>query len=654
MAGFFPAPYRDELLYSVCARYQDYLGYENKLFAGQELFGGEKVTAVVDLPCRLRYFVTALPRGHSLSVDRLVYALTLFPYFRPFLGPERERRARHSMKSDEGLAAKVIAGSAANSVCMPPRLRFCPSCVKQDRRLLGETYWRRVHQLPGVEVCPEHLVFLEDSMARVRSRHNPHEYISAERGVSVLTARQVNPSDPTHQRLTQLAHDTAWLLNQRGQISGLHDLRQKYLHLLYEKGLASYGGRIRAKELTRAVENYYSPELLHSLGCGINRKHLSNWLSVFSKDLGKNKFQHPLRHLLLIQMLGHSAESFFSLQPASRPFGSGPWPCLNPVCKCYRQPVIRDCSVSPSISIASGKRIKVLAGTFVCGCGFTYRRRNSGTSKAEVFKFDRVISYGPTWEGVLAELWRDSSLTLEDIALQLCGKRRADERIKVEAARLGLSFPRRYKTCRPARERKKRAHGAATPGRAASGRTKASVKIKRSEWLHVLSQNPTAMRTNIRNRFSSLYKWLNVNDHEWLLNHLPPRRDHHFDWASLDKELSQIVAESAERLRRAVPPRRITIFALGQDTGCYDYLRKQRDRLPNTTKVMERLLESRLEFTKRKLRVIAESVRDKGRFTTRNDLLKLAGVSRDLRLDPDVSSIIDDMISPPLGVSHAA
>jgi hypothetical protein len=61
MLGCFPAPYPDELLYSLCARFHGRMQYPNKKDTMQELFGDEAAIAVVDLPSNLGSLVSALP-----------------------------------------------------------------------------------------------------------------------------------------------------------------------------------------------------------------------------------------------------------------------------------------------------------------------------------------------------------------------------------------------------------------------------------------------------------------------------------------------------------------------------------------------------------------------------------------------------------------
>ena len=67
MIGFFPDPYPDELLYSACARYATITSYLNKQSVVSELFGKQGLSAIVDFPTRLEYFVSNLPYGHNYS-----------------------------------------------------------------------------------------------------------------------------------------------------------------------------------------------------------------------------------------------------------------------------------------------------------------------------------------------------------------------------------------------------------------------------------------------------------------------------------------------------------------------------------------------------------------------------------------------------------
>jgi hypothetical protein len=180
MIGFFPDPYPDELLYSICARYSDRVRYSNKGAIAQELFGSVDAAAVVDLPSHLGHLVAALPLGHCYTVDRLIGSHTLLPFYSPFLPIERVYRLREDMMKSTGSAIHQYSGVTPSNIYSLKWLRFCPLCTQAERKQFGESYWHRLHQIPGVEVCPDHAVFLETSCVPTRNRVNGSHFFSAE------------------------------------------------------------------------------------------------------------------------------------------------------------------------------------------------------------------------------------------------------------------------------------------------------------------------------------------------------------------------------------------------------------------------------------------------------------------------------------------
>jgi|GEM_PF-3675513 len=73
----------------------------------------------------------------------------------------------------DGLDTLKDVGRLANAVESQTHYRFCEGCIAEDHRMLGETYWRRVHQLPGVYCCPWHLCPLIGVSSRPFRRHVP-------------------------------------------------------------------------------------------------------------------------------------------------------------------------------------------------------------------------------------------------------------------------------------------------------------------------------------------------------------------------------------------------------------------------------------------------------------------------------------------------
>src|SRR5438270_3230747 len=94
MLEYFPDPYPDEVLYSIWARYSDIVRFTNNMDVFQELFGAIRMSATIDLPSHLGYFVGNLPTGHAYSVDYFIDHHTLLPFFAAFRSPEQTRRLR--------------------------------------------------------------------------------------------------------------------------------------------------------------------------------------------------------------------------------------------------------------------------------------------------------------------------------------------------------------------------------------------------------------------------------------------------------------------------------------------------------------------------------------------------------------------------------
>ncbi len=187
MLEYFLDPYPDELLYSVWARFSEQVRYPNRNDVSQELFGNRSCQALVDWSCSLGYLVSQLPAGHRYTVDMLIDGHTLFPVYAPFLPPERRHLLRDQMITGNGRALSARLGMLTSHIPRHEWLRYCPACATGDRDRYGETYWHRLHQAPGVEVCPIHATFLVNSTATRQPQNRG--FTSAERAIQPILPR---------------------------------------------------------------------------------------------------------------------------------------------------------------------------------------------------------------------------------------------------------------------------------------------------------------------------------------------------------------------------------------------------------------------------------------------------------------------------------
>ncbi|MHC5819944.1 MAG: TniQ family protein [Nostoc sp.] len=137
MLGFFPAPYPDEILYSVLARYHIRSGNTSPKITLRELFNFQDVIATVDLPSNLNSLIENLQFISNYQVEDLIYEYTLYPFYSVFLPPKRASQVMESMKADFGGDIHTRTGIMASSLKMQRYLRFTENVWKKICKTMG-------------------------------------------------------------------------------------------------------------------------------------------------------------------------------------------------------------------------------------------------------------------------------------------------------------------------------------------------------------------------------------------------------------------------------------------------------------------------------------------------------------------------------------
>ena len=526
----------------------------------------------------------ALPPQCKYTSDMIIDRHTLFPLYVPFLPFKRACALRQRMKA-HSTAVVWIAGITTSKVSRVQQLRYCPLCVEYDRLTYGECYWHRVHQVPGVLVCPIHEVMLEDSAVNMVRAFNAAQFCSAECSVVGVSHRKVLTHLSTT-ALLQLARNVQYLLEQPISIEQEY-VQQHYRDLLAERGFFTVSGKMRYAKLREALLNYYPPHILEDLECDITESK-ENWLARWTM------MRHPLHHLLFIQFLCETSLEFFTKscnQPA--PFGDGPWPCLNPLCLHFEESIIT------SYTVRQGSCHPI--ATFACRCGFTYSRRPSTDDRTFSRIGNRVLQYGDVWDQHLTTYWLDESITTSQIAPLM----HTDvQTVRRQAARLGLPFaPHRGKRPKIYQDDVKKRRD-----------------VYRALWEEVLKAHSESV--GIRKVVKAApkpYAWLWRYDREWLKEHYPTadlsQRNERLTlsktqlryekFSSVDAELAELVRKTVEEIcAKSEFPIQITRQVLIAQVGHSTLLKKPNaaDILPLTTHVLNEVLETSTVFVWRKLR----------------------------------------------------
>jgi len=611
MTSFFPTPYPDELLYSILARYHVRSGNISPKATLRELFGSTTVTATVDLPSHLNALVQNLPPLAKHTVESLIQKHTLYPFYAPFLFPDKAGLVRGSMLKHSWGDIHTRAGIMASSVRTPTRLRFCPACFREEQEKYGEAYWHRIHQLPGIIVCPAHLTLVQDSSVIIRAA-NKHEFVAASEECCLPTLRQFSYQSNSFKQLIGLAQDVEWLLSNAVTPEDIASHSGRYKSLLIDARLATATGRVRQAELIRRFSSFFGSELLKLLDSDVSYDSESNWLSNIVRK--HRKTFHPLRHLLLIRFLGHSVTGFFALETPFKPFGVGPWRCFNGAAKHYLQLVVEQVEVTWS------RDSKKALGTFSCSCGFVYLTTDPHLPTGMRFKAGKVKAFGKIWEKKLRWLVEVRKLGLRETARQL----RVDPRtVKSYARKLSVS-------CHWA------SHSSpiVKPSPVSSQEAHKEVRaVHRKTWMQLRGFGAGVSKTAMRQQAPATYTWLYRHDKVWLDAHSPARKisivsARRVDWDKRDESVLAEAQTAVRELLKLQPPVRVTVSKVGKAINLMALLEQHSDKLPLTRAYLKTVTESQEQFQIRRVEWAATMLNAQSKVVKEWEIVRLAGLGK--------------------------
>lgn len=607
MLGFFPTLYPGELLYSAIARYQIRSGNLSPKITIEELFGSRRITATADLPCGLDNLVNNLPSHFSISVEDLIQQHTLYPYYASFFPPIRARQILASMRSIKSGDIHTRAGIMASAIATPQYFRFCPKCLQEDLNKYGETYWHRLHQIPGVLFCLTHKIPLQNSSISIQGT-NKHEYYAASDEHCQISLKKFEYGLGDTEKLINLARDISNLLTNNHSSRSLEWFTKRYKTLLIEKGYANATGRVKQKRLFDNFVLFYGREFLETIDSTADYRDISNWLFQIVRK--HRKVFHPIRHLLMIRFLTDSIDTFFQNNKQYRPFGRSSWLCLNAAAEHYLKPVITDLEVTHCLEN------KKPLGTFICSCGMVYSRSGEDKTEEDKLRIGRVITYGQVWEAKLRQLVEIKKLGLRATARELGVD---PNTVKRYVALLNLTPS--WKKNKPELKSQK----------TLVANAKEIKEQKRGNWLKLQQENPKSSKTELRKLDPALYIWLYRRDRAWLHNNSPslkrpiPSIDR-VDWKQRDLEILAEARSAIDELRQKNKPVRITVGRIGAILGLKALLERHLDKLPQTKAYLESVMETVEDFQIRRIHWAVEELNYQGEEILEWKILRLSGL----------------------------
>ncbi|WP_236233366.1 TnsD family Tn7-like transposition protein [Pseudomonas tohonis] len=295
---FFPSVYQDETLHSVLSRY----AHLSALGTSRAVFNGDRsadfYSQNVVFPCRLGELIKALPASLGLSLADVITRHTVLPYYGPFLSPHQVKDA-HALMAGDGKGLVLRLGLTASRLEFASRVRFCPDCIDQDIACVGAAYWHRVHQLPGVLVCPHHGTVLRVLDHRWLSRNSRKLCLPDAHDVQ---SHSLLPDIPVSFRsaLLEISRRSQQVLDAGVQSLSPTWVRSALLEGAISLGLASRTGRLHRETLAHHISKFLStlPAMLeYSVLGSVDTDCPPAWVE---KILHKPRASHhPLKFILL-------------------------------------------------------------------------------------------------------------------------------------------------------------------------------------------------------------------------------------------------------------------------------------------------------------------------------------------------------------------
>ncbi|WP_081751109.1 TnsD family Tn7-like transposition protein [Paenibacillus sp. FSL R7-277] len=598
----FPFLFPDEILYSAFSRYHRDSGSENHKQTVEDLFGNRNVCASLLLPSHLRALCDRMPIGSKITPEELIANHTFLPYYQPFISDSRNKEMIEIMISENGPTTYMQLGRPASTVKIEEVLKFCPTCVEQDRDLYGEAYWHRSHQMEGVYICHIHRNPLICSTSSHANRRNKHMFFSLE---SILKdggyREDLNQSDSLDIQMF-LAEQTYVILNNKFTSLGLHRIKDFYIMKLQRLGLANHSGRIRWTDLICAFNHCFSNGLLLELQSYIGPSQEDTWLH---KLLRKPRVTcHPLRHLLLLYFLGETFENMYYEisvgNPVYEPFGTGPWPCLNKAASHYKDSIIQICEVTRD------SKTRQPVGTFSCSCGFVYSRKGPDQVLDDRYKIGRVKNFGEEWDRKL-RIIAQQDISIREMARTLgCDSKTVISNLanKEISAEIIIELDQEK-------------------------------MINRERWAELKRDNRQSSVTELRKIDQALYIWLYRHDNKWLFENSPKKNKgntpkERVNWEKRDHQLAKEIQIAAEEIKNGNTGKliRVTKSEIGRRLGKLPLLFNMLHKLPETSKQLDSVVESVEEFQTRRIELRTLELKKTNTLVKQWELIRASGLRR--------------------------
>lgn len=296
----FPVPYKDELLSSVLARFILRQGINADKQALAVLFGSRNIVPSSRFQGHIQLLLSNVGHIWNISPEQVIDDHSLLGVFKPFMDLARCNALKQELIVGNKNQSLTSIGINASKLIWPQRFRYCPVCLKHDLDTLGETYWRRHFQLPGMSCCPVHSCILVESDISIHASQR-HAFVMPhyEKSKFLTVGAAIVESDTNQTVLSKQIYRLLCIgasCHSTNQWSVYYQNLARMLNLIV-------GGRIDHSLIQSTVRSTWGDNWLNKNGLNLDIEN--NWLlAMFRKHRRAISYLHHLA--VMIALLGQS------------------------------------------------------------------------------------------------------------------------------------------------------------------------------------------------------------------------------------------------------------------------------------------------------------------------------------------------------------
>ena len=591
--SFFPIAAEGETVYSLFCRYffRSGLPYTNVL---KQIIGHRRRASLLSaVPGYLKRILITLPIGNpGRDIKNILYNHTILPYLLYFDGKNKFDFSVNEFATDHPQPLYLKIGlSLYSQAPIIKHPRFCLKCIKEQEADLGFAYFRREHQLPAVAVCYLH----GEKLAHGCKHCGPYPITKNAfsmpgrcncKNITPLFSYKNLPSNKN--ALEWFAIQSAYIAKSRGSSYSNPKTIIKQKLLEYE---VTRNSQVQYNKIVDAIENRFGVEFVRWLGLSLRHKGLpSAWIRRFFDQHSNMRRKPPIQYLLFIGAMFDSIE-VFEKGTAQAFLQNGK---INQLSIESSKPLLKDktCVDIPSNELIT--QLKKIIKEKRIGLASISNHLN-----IKMYELIAVIKQ----QGIRIPLTDRFKKRMGNSKISAIRKKlkMGEQKILIQQE---FNCSEWSILCieldRP--ELNKSYHLA----------SKINIREKhRRNLINFLNINPNAYRSDLMHQMAGTYDYLITKDKEWFHAHMernphPKRKQRpkwRIDWIKYDREkckelkqfLNEVLIEDAK-------PVRLTKSSLLKKINLLPKYYSDNQRFPNVTKVLNKSIETPIDFQKRRIR----------------------------------------------------